>query len=189
MPMIEIDENEVVGMKQVSATVQAMLANPKARRLLLQAQKTIKPDAVIPEIDAAQPVLDEVNKLREELTAARKEREDDKTRDADARKLAELHGKWEKAREGLRADGYTDEGISALEKFMAERGIADHEIAVPAFEKTNPPPAPVNSMSNSFDVLSPGAREDDTLKLLFAGNDAGFLAKAVPEALKAVRRR
>ena len=41
----------------------------------------------------------------------------------------------------LRRDGYTDEGMKAIEKMMEDKGLLDVMDAVAIFERTNPPPA------------------------------------------------
>ncbi len=87
-----------------------------------------------------------------------------------------------------RAAGYTDEGLTNLEKFMHDNGVTDHALAMPAFERANPPPEPVmTGMQRVGLIAGSSAGGDIDLKPLFDGNEEGFLSVAVPAALRHVR--
>lgn len=185
--MPEIDESELANFKQLTNFVQSAMSNPETRRQMQKIQKTLNPNAVVPELDAAEPVMKEVNDLRsnfeklaEEIRAEREER----TKNA---KLADLRSEFDKGRAALRKQGYTDEAIEKIEKLMEDKGVADHEIAAAAFDRMNPAPAPIASSNRGFDLFSPAARADDFLKPLFEGNDAAFLDKAINETLRGTR--
>ena len=70
---------------------------------------------------------------------------------ASIKDLGDRVGQIEAARTQGRAvarqEGYTDEGLRDLEQFMQDNGIADHALAMPAFERANPPPEPVMTSS------------------------------------------
>jgi hypothetical protein len=188
MPTIEVDENEYAGMRNVTAAISKMLAHPEARRLVQQAQKTISPNTVIPEIDAAAPVLARIEALQKELDDERKARSEKETKAEEDKRLNDLRSRWDKGRQEAAQAGYTKDGLEALEKFMEERGIADHDIAIPAFEKINPPAVPIQSSPNRFDIFNPATRENDSaLKMLFEGNDEGFLGTVIPQTLREMR--
>ena len=186
---VEIDETQLAGLTGVSKTVQSMLGNPKARRLLLQAQKLINPDVAIPELDAAEPIMSEVAALRKELEDDRKARAEDATkRDDDARK-ADLSSSWERGRADLRAQGYTLEAIEKIEKEVMEKeGIANHKVAAAYFDKLNPAPEPVAPISNRFEPFAPPANEDAVKmqKMLFESPDQ-FLNTMIPQSLRDAR--
>lgn len=190
MPMIEIDENELAGYRNVTKALQTMLAHPEARRLVQQAQKTVNPNSVIPEIDAAKPVLDAVGALRKEFEDDKKAREEAAAKAEEDRKVKTLKETWERGREAAKAQGYTKEGLESLEKFMEERGVADHEVAIPAFERLHPQAKPVETASNRFDFFNARKHDgDEAMKMLLEGNDEGFLATTIPQVLADVRGR
>ena len=88
-----------------------------------------------------------------------------------------------------RAAGYTDEGLGELEKFMRQHGVADHEIAIPAFERANPPPEPIVSGNQSWNFLGSPGEAAPNLNMLYDGDEEGFLRQAVPAALVSVRNQ
>ncbi len=85
------------------------------------------------------------------------------------------------ARRKLRDAGYNDEGVAAIEAFMAERRITDYDQAVRAFEREHPPPDPVAVSGPRFSPVTAPTAPD--LGRLLAGDDDGFLAQALPAAL------
>lgn len=183
MPMIEIDENEYRDLMQTKAlktTVEQMMANPAARRKLLEARKAVDPNASIPEIDAAAPVEAAVSEVKNEFAALRKELAEEKAAREQAEKLAALNGRWEKGRADLRAQGYTDEGIAEIEKVMEAEGIANHAAAAAYYDRLHPPAEPVVPTSTKFDIFQPPAK-DDVMKLLHDGDDDGFLNTVIAE--------
>ena len=78
MALVEIDDGELASYKQVATVVNGLMANPKTRRTLLQAQKELNPNLVIPELDATAPVLDELKSFRADLAADKAERDAEK---------------------------------------------------------------------------------------------------------------
>lgn len=187
MALVEIDETELLNYRNITTAVQKMLANPKTRPMLLEAQKTINPNAVIPELDAAKPVFAAVNAMNEKVKALEAQREADKAEAQKEKTLTALRSQWEEGRAKARRAGYTTEGLEQLEQFMETKGIADHEIAMPAFERLNPQ-APVESAGgNRFDPFRSMKGEGDDMKLLLDGDDQHFLNKRIKETLAGVR--
>ena len=96
MPQIELDEAQYAELarvpeyRSVFEMISGIMKNPKARKKLLEARKEADPNAVIPELDAAAPLVAEISTVREELAATRKELADDKTARETAKKLANL---------------------------------------------------------------------------------------------------
>lgn len=187
MANVEIDETELASLRGVSQTVQTMLNDPEARRLVLTAQKKVNPKAVIPELDAATPVLAEVTSLKESVAKIEKLFTDDRTQREEKDRLRELRERWNGGQAKLRASGYNAEGIAAIEKIMEEKGIADHEIAAAYFDRINPPAEPVASSSNRFDFPRKAPENDEALKALYAGDDETFLQMTLPGALASGR--
>lgn len=187
MAKIEIDETDLVNYQQLAGAMQKMLANPEARRKLLEAQKKVNPDAVIPELDATKPLDEALSNIKKDVDETRKMLADDKADREKEKTLSALRSRWENGRLVARKSGYTAEGLESLEKFMEDKGIADHEIAMPAFEKLHPPEAPIADSGSNFDMLRAIPKSGDDMKMLFEGNDQEFLAKKIKETLTDIR--
>ena len=191
MALVEVDETELAAHRQVTANMNKLLQNPKTRRQLLELQQQLNPDTVIPELAATEAVKGDVSKLAEQLAALQKSIDDDKAEREKQVKLDQIQSQWDKGRSLLRNQGYTDEGISVVEKFMEDRGIADHEVAAAAHERLYPPQEPVKNIgSNRFDLFEPEARSDEHLKALFNNPDDPMALQAlVNDALGGSRGR
>jgi hypothetical protein len=191
MPKIEVEESDLLASAQTVKAVQAMLANPKARSLLLNAQKIINPNAVIPEIDAKAPIEAEIAKEREARLALEKRLDDEKAANEAAAKTRSFKDKWEADKADLRRQGYTDEGVSKIEKLAEERGIPSLEAAAALFDKLNPPAtvaAPSGGIGG-WDLFQPAAEEDTNMKKLLEskGEDNMALNSMINSALTEVR--
>ena len=139
---IEIDEAEFNRLTALQNVASKIVANPAARKQLEAAHKLVDPNALTPLLDQEAQQMAPVNALKTELSneiaALKKEREDEKREQT----LAALADRQYKALNGLRRQGYTDEGIKAVEKLMETKGLLDVEDAVAIFERTNPPQMP-----------------------------------------------
>lgn len=189
MPVREVEETEYLASEKLRKTVQAMLGNPDARRKLLEAEKIVNPQAAIPEIDSAKPLEDKIAALQKQIDDDKKARAEKDEKDETERKLAQLNGKWEKGREKLREQGYTEEGIKKIEELMASKNIIDHEDGLTIYEKHNPPPSPGLSTGPNWNFFeTPKEGEDSMKKLLESkGEDESVLRKMTNEALSEVR--
>lgn len=174
MARIEVEEADYNAAAGVTAVVQRMMSNPAARKLILQARKTVDPNVNIPEIDAAAPinaavddVRGELNKLRAELAAKDQAAEEERT-------LARFNAKWEGQASQLRASGWRQAGIDAVKTFAEENGIADLSIAADAWQARNPAPAPSTSGGN-FGLFGNRDDADDTyvMDLMKSGSPGG----------------
>ena len=191
MALVEIDETELAAHRQVTATMNKLLNHPKTRRQILEAQKALNPELVIPELEATAAVQGDVAKLAERLDAMAKAQDDDRAERTKADRLAKLQGEWDKGRSKLRSQGYTDEGLAAVEKFMEDRGIADHEVAAAAHERMFPPNEPIKSVGgNRFDIFEPENRSSEHMKALFENPDNPMALDAlVNDTLRQARGR
>jgi hypothetical protein len=188
MPKVEIDETELVQYRNIAGAVQKMLANPQTRGKLLEAQKIINPNAVIPEIDAQKPLHDAIGSLNKKIDDLAKDAETRESKAKEEKALTDLRTRWEAGRAKARRAGYTADGLDALEKFMEENGVADHAIAMPAFERENPPATAMDaSGGNRFDVLRSVKPDGDDMKLLVDGDERQFLNKRINETLSGIR--
>lgn len=188
MAVVEIDETELGQYRQAVAFVQGALADPKTRRKILEVQKLRHPDVAIPEIDAADPILAEVQKLGERVEAFITETQQEKAAREDRDRQATLAQQWEAGRAMARARNYTDEGLKNLEDFMEKKGVADWEVGMAAYEQLNPAPPPAVTGSTHWHLFDQQTREAPDFKPLFDGDDETFLAQAVPAALRDVRQ-
>lgn len=171
----EIDEGQYAAQMQLTTLYQAMLANPEARRLVHQATKKVNPNAVIPELDAKTEVMGEVDALRQQLAADKAEREAEKAQREADKKVQEFADSWGRQRAGLARNGYTDQGIEAVEKFAEERGLPDLEAAAALFDRLNPPPEPAQPRGqggwNLFDEPDTDGDEAERQRLMEAKGD------------------
>lgn len=138
MATVEIEAGELEQLQNAYRLLQGMQGDARTRRPLLQMIKTLAPGVPIPELDAAAPVLSEVEATRKAVADMRAEVEQDRA----AMKAAEIErsvtATIERERQKLADAGYGDEEIKAVEELMEKRGIADYEAASALFEKLNP---------------------------------------------------
>lgn len=195
MPMIEVDETEFLKGKQTRALLEKMLTNPAARRKVLEAHKTVDPNVVIPELDAAKPVqegMEAIQKQMSDFITAQEKREQDRV---EADKKNKFLSEVEKGRAMLRGTyGVTDEGMTKVEELMTKAGIVDHEIGYAAFTALHPEPAPVPPAPNfGFGGIfqDPSKQPDEFLKAMHAsrGNDNNALDKHIHEIIQDVRAK
>ncbi len=193
MALVEVDENDWNASKQVVQSMQNLLNSPKTRRDLLRLQKQLNPHLVIPEIDSAEPVLNEVTAVSKRLEEMQKRLDDADEARKTAESRGELMKRWNTGRSNLRNSGYTDEGLDQVEKFMEEHGLADHKIAAAAFEKLHPAPEPVrSSRTGAFDLFGPQSddKSSEYMKALMSDPESNnALDGLINETLRSVRGR
>jgi len=187
MGKIEIDETELRTYQQVYSAVRAGFANPKTRDKLLQVHAELNPDAPLPEIalkhsfdELKTELLSEFSKLREETAKEKADREEREQRSA-------LSARWNESQTAARRDGYIGEGLEKLEKFMEEHGVADHRIAIPAFEKEHPLAQPLTTGGQRWDFFGAKETQPPDLKALLEGNEDAFLGPAITDTLNQIR--
>lgn len=190
MARIEIDETEYAELQRVANVAKLIGGHEQARVMLQQAVALAAPDQAGPEIRIRKETSERIGgiekKLDDWMAAQATDREEQKA--AETRRA--LEGRWAESRGKARAAGYTDEGMTELEAFMEKNGVADHELAIPAFERLHPPPEPVVSGGSRWDFFgAPTEGGDVSLDALMKGNDEAFLSQAIPAALKDVRGR
>ena len=106
MAIKEIDETEYASLVGIKRTVDAMLAKPDARKLVLNAQKLVNPNVSIPEIDAAAPVQAEIAETQKTLAEIRKEMADERAARALEKQTEKFERDWEAQKGRLRAEGF-----------------------------------------------------------------------------------
>lgn len=172
MALIEVDGdeyqkllNELHQARPSKQVLDKLGADPAARRQVLELFKKVNPNAVIPEIDAAKPVMDEIAATRAELAEMKKAAAAEKAEDQRLLRERRVKGTIDEGRDRRRAEGWTDEGISDLEKFMQDRDLADYDAAAALYEKTQPVEEPIlpSNYGRSWDMFAPPA-DDETIK-------------------------
>lgn len=138
-------------------------SNPKTRSSLLRLMKTAKPDLVIPELDAAEPVLEAVNAISKRLDDKEKAESDAKAEADKAAADRAAKSDIDKGRAMLRKKGYQDEGIERVESLMQERGNPDYEAAEALFAKTQHKDEPIipTNLNRSWDLFAPPEDNND----------------------------
>lgn len=192
MPMIEVDEAEFARNIKLRDTVAALLADPKARRKVLEAQKIIRPKDPIPELDATAPIEDALSGIKKDFEDFKVAQLKEKQDADDQKKLDGITAKMERGFDELRQNGVTEEGIAGVRKLMEDEGILNPRIAWDHFSKLHPPTEPTNPAGyggfNFFDT-STGAADDDVMKKLLdtRGDDDSLLRRMTNTALADVR--
>src|SRR5208337_2414727 len=96
--------------------VNKMMANPESKKLVLKARKLSDPTAVLPEYDAQAATENALAVERERLAALEKRMADRDAMEETRSRTAEFTRAWNKQKSALTRQGYTDEGIEAIEK-------------------------------------------------------------------------
>ena len=192
MPVVEVDEAELLQHRTLSRVAGAIMANPQAKKLLQKAHKLVDPQARTPELDIDEVVESKVGDIAKELRELKAQREAEKAENEQRQTITALTTAIETGIEKLRHSGWTDEGIKGVRELMNEKGILDVEDAAVLFEKKHPPPVP-NTPSGSgswgfldFDEKADGA-EDLKRLIETRGESEPLLRKMTNEALAQVR--
>lgn len=190
MAVREVEESAFLSSQAVVNTVNAMLANKDARKLLLQARKISDPNAVIPELDAAAPINAQVDEIKAMLASERAERAAEKAEREQQAQIQAFQQSWERQKSQLRNQGWREDGIEAIEKHAQERGIADLEIAAAHWEKLHPPAEPVQpNGSGSWGFFDQSPDDDKFIKAMIdsRGEDDGALNAEIAATLRDYR--
>jgi len=179
MPTVEIDELEFQQNKTLRDTITKMMANPKSKRKLLEAEKILNPEKKIPEIDDPNPTEEALKAQSKAFEDYKKEQEEREAKRDTEDKIRSLKAQKDEGISKLRRDGWMKEAIEEVEKIMDDKGILDPEIAAAYYEKQHPPQDPIMpGGSSTFNFVEPTDNQDDFTKQLFAskGDDMGSLA-------------
>lgn len=191
MPIAEIDEVELLRLRQIAGAANKVYAHPEGRKLLEKAHKLVDPNAVTPTLDQEaaihEPVnkaIDEVKALKAELKAEREEREK-------AEKLSALNKTINDGFAELRKSGWQEDGIKAVDTLMQEKGIIDPMIAAAYIEKHTPqqqPAAPSGIGAWNF-MEQPADDQKDLKELLANHGDGPVVDRMAHAALNEFRGR
>jgi len=142
MAKIEVDEDEWNRNEGIRKTVAAIAADPKRRAQLEKLHKEVDPNIKTPTLDVEKSVLEPVEAVRKEFEDYKKAQADEAAKNQQDSLRAKQEAEFESGRRWMQDNKWTPEGIEAVEKIMAEKGILDHKIAAAYFEKENPPQPP-----------------------------------------------
>lgn len=185
---VEIDETELANLRRLQGIADTISKNPKARALLQQAVETASPDQVGPETMLRREFTEGIETIRAELAKDREERAKQEEERQKQEGMQRLEQQWATGRSHARDEGYTEEGLQKLEAWMETNGVANHKVAIPAFERENPPPPPMaDGNSGRWDFFSPQDREQPDIKALMEGNEDQFLGTAIRSTLADIR--
>jgi len=191
MAAVQIDETELLQYRQLHGAAQAMLANPKARKLLQQAQLTVNPNAKIPEVEMEaerEGALADIRKQNAEVLAALQADRDERQRE---KQMAEITGGWEKQKSDLRRRGFTDDGIAKIEQHALSESIPNLRAAANDYLALNPPAVPEQPGGfGGWDFFGGEKKEDDQFveKMIASrGENDGALNKEIAETLRDMR--
>ena len=171
-------------------------SKPETRQKFWKLLKEVSPETPIPELDAAKPVLDEVDALRKELEEMKKTKAEEAAESAKKAREQEAASKITSGRSALRKAGWTDEGIAKVEKKMEERGLADYEAAAALVEKEEPADEPIvpAHTDRSFDLFTPPTEDGDIKAALSLPKGARqeaalrrWTSKELAEGMKEIR--
>lgn len=139
MAKVEIDEAEFLRLSKLNNFVHAGLQNPEAAKLIERASKLIDPNIRTPRLDQEAALQTPLQKMQDDMAALRKELTDRDAATTHNQTLAALASQRDEGIRALRRAGWTNDGITAVEKIMDEKGILDVEIAAAYHEKQHPP--------------------------------------------------
>lgn len=192
MPTIEVEEVEFTRRENLRRAVEQMMAHPKASRLVEQALKEVDPTAKTPRLDADAQAEAARKGETDRLAALEAKYESDKAERDKADRLRGLETSWEKGRAKLKAAGYSDEGLTAVEALMEKHNIIDHDVGQSHFEKLHPPaetatPSGYGSSWNFFEQQSADGQDNIKKLIESQGEDDHITNKMIAETLNEVR--
>jgi hypothetical protein len=195
---IEVDETEFQNGQQVTAAVRKLMAHPEAALLVEKARKLVEPDAPTPRLDAHKQANEPVEALQKKIDDLEKKLADEKAESEKNTKLLQLAERVEKGNSRLLSEGWTKDGIKALDEFREKEGILDPIAAAAYYEKLNGAQvAPVTPSSHfgRWDFTEPALQDEKyTENLLKTRGESESLAtqeanKALAEFRSLTQRR
>jgi hypothetical protein len=193
--VVEVDEAEYNQMVALRTVAGKIVANPAARRQLEQAHKLVDPNAATPLLDQErlqnEPLTALKTEMQARIDALQKERDDEKRENA----LSAIAGRQTADFAKLRKEGYTDEGIAAVQKLMEDEGITKVSNAVAIFERNNPPQMPSTPQGGmtgtSWGFADVNADTDKMIQELIGskGNNEAVTDRMAAAALQDFRSR
>ena len=167
--VIEVDETEFANGQQTIAAVRKLMAHPEASLLIEKARKLVEPDAPTPRLDAHKQVNEPIEKLHTEIADLKKSLADRDAEREKNEKLSALAARVEKGNSKLLSEGWTADGLKALDEFREKEGILDPIHAAAVYEKlhgSQVSPATPSSHIGGWDFTTPAKEDEDYTKKL-----------------------
>lgn len=136
---IEVDELEWNTNQQMREAVKKIMANPKAAVIMEEAYKMVEPTAPTPNVEKQKQMLEPYEKLAKEFEDYKKATADKEAKADQETKLAALQKRIDTGNAKLLEEGWTKEGLKALDEFREKEGILDPIAAAAYYEKLNGP--------------------------------------------------
>ena len=192
--VIEVDEVEFNNGQQTIAAVREIMAHPEAALLIERARKLVKPDVPTPRLDAHKQVNEPIEKLHTEIADLKKSLAEEKAETEKNSKLAMLAAKVEAGNARLKSEGWTSDGLKALDEFREKEGILDPVHAAAVYEKLHGAqvqPATPSSHFGSWDFTNPSTQDEDYTKKLLEtkGESESLVMQQAMKSLKEFRGR
>jgi hypothetical protein len=188
---VEVDEVDFQRNQALRQTVEKIMAHPEARLLVEQAHKLVVPDAKTPTLDAQKKQSEPIDALRKEVSDFIKAQNEANTKRETDAQLAALTARRDAGFAELRTKhGYNPDGIKKIEEIMEKKGILDPLDAAVIFERDNPPPAPVQSSSSSWnfpEIPKDGGDAYEKALLDSRGNNDLIAERRAMEVLQEIR--
>jgi len=192
--VIEVDETEFANGQQTIAAVRKLMAHPEASLLIEKARKLVEPDAPTPRLDAHKQVNEPIEKLHTEIADLKKSLADRDAEREKNEKLSALATRVEKGNSKLLSEGWTADGLKALDEFREKEGILDPVHAAAVYEKlhgSQVTPATPSSHFGSWDFTNPSKESEDYTKKLLEtkGESESLVMQQAMKSLKEFRGR
>lgn len=189
MPIVEIDENELLALRRLNGVAAKIAANPQGKKLLEQAHKLVDPAAVTPTLDLEAQLEAVRAEDRKQIAELKAQMEADKAEREKSRSLEQLQSTIDKGFAELRSQGWQEDGIKKVDEVMKEKGIIDPLIAAAWVEKNSPPAqAATPSGGTSWNFMDSVSDTDADLKSLIANRGEGqTVDKMAADALRDFR--
>jgi hypothetical protein len=167
--VIEVDETEFANGQQTIAAVRKLMGHPEAALLIEKARKLVEPDAPTPRLDLHKQQNEPIEKLHTEIADLKKSLADQAAEREKNEKLSALAARVEKGNAKLLSEGWTADGLKALDEFREKEGILDPIHAAAVYEKlhgSQVAPATPSSHIGGWDFTSPAKEDEDYTKKL-----------------------
>lgn len=189
MPIVEIDENELLAYKRMAGVANKIMANPQGKKLLEQAHKLVDPGAITPTLDLEAQLEAARKEDREQIAALKAQMQADKEEREKNATLASLQATIDKGFAELRSQGWQEDGIKKVDEVMKEKNILDPLLAAAWVEKNLPQPTTATpSGGTSWNFMDSVTDTDADLKSLIANRGEGNTAdKMAADALREFR--
>ena len=189
---VEIDESELTQLSTLRNVIGAINKHPKAGVLLEEAHKLVNPEAKTPRLDQLKETSEPIEALKKQITDLEKKLSDKDAETEKNTKLAQLAAKIDAGHAKLRQEGWTEDGIKALDAFREKEGILDPLAAAAYYEKVHGPQvAPVTPSSGygRFDFTELPEKDEGYAKKLLdtRGESESLVMQEAMKSLKDIR--